>query len=112
LRDRLAELDVYIQWRWESTGYDIVQSSSDAKHSHHQVVAKAITARFKSVKVEFNRPRTIIHRGAYLIKYDDAHSRVRKAIGVAFSGRRVDIEITAGDVEVDADWQMPDSKCI
>ncbi|KAI8058489.1 FAD binding domain-containing protein [Syncephalis plumigaleata] len=105
LRDRLAELGVYIQWGWEFTGYDIVQpSSSPDINRGHQVTAEAVAARFKSVEMELNRPRTIVRRGTYLLGCDGAHSRVRKAIGAAFSGRRIDIRIAAGDVEVDADW--------
>ncbi|RKP04412.1 FAD-binding monooxygenase, partial [Thamnocephalis sphaerospora] len=99
LRDRLAELGVYVQWGWEFSGYDTVENDySDPTPSGGVIV------RLRNVEMDFNRPRSKVCRGAYLIGCDGAHSRVRKSIGAAFDGRRIDIKIATGDVEVDADW--------
>ncbi|KAI9592975.1 FAD binding domain-containing protein [Syncephalis fuscata] len=105
LRERLAELGVYIQWGWEFVDYDLLRSaSSPMDNGQRQAAAESVTARFKSVEMELNRPRTIIRRGSYLLGCDGAHSRVRKTMGAAFGGRRIDVKIAAADVEVDADW--------
>ncbi|RKP26774.1 FAD binding domain-containing protein [Syncephalis pseudoplumigaleata] len=106
LRERLAELGVYIQWGWEFTGYDMVTPSAGTGRGKRATAAiEAVAARFQCAEMELHhRPRTIVRRGAYLLGCDGAHSRVRKAMGAAFGGRRIDTKIAAGDVEVDADW--------
>ncbi|RKP27748.1 FAD binding domain-containing protein [Syncephalis pseudoplumigaleata] len=86
LNEQLAAHSVHVQWGWEYVSHDSIDDG--------------ISVHLKRVDTD----ETIVREAAYLVGCDGAHSKVRKAIGSQFIGKRIDYRIAVCDMEIDEDW--------